>query len=41
MEIIFIGYAPVSLRILTDSVPTLMDIVFAHFMDRETEARIN
>lgn len=41
MEMIFIGYAPVSLLISTDSVPILMDIVFPHFMDQETEAQIN
>lgn len=41
MEIIFICCVPVSLLIPTGSVPILTDIVFAHFMDQETEAQIN
>ena len=31
---------PVSLLTSADSIPILMNIVFAHFMDQETEARI-
>lgn len=36
-----ICYVPVSLVISADSIPILMDIVFAHFMDQETEAWLN